>query len=135
MATVPIDQGERQMNDNDRGVRLHDALVHMGWIAGPQAHSLAYWTMRLADEIEGVGRYAVAHREMRELAWDNVRPFDTRENAVSASYPRLVEAFMRRHEHRMTGRYRQTLDEIRTALALVARLPAETGRVPLELAA
>jgi len=126
------------MTKNERGLRLHDGLTCMGWIAGDEAHSLAYWTMRLADEIEDVGRYVVAHRNLRELAWANVRPFTNAQNAVSSRYAYDIQQFLSRHEGRFSSKYRQTLDEIRRALRSIGAVPAITGRIvddPQSLAA
>jgi len=117
------------MTKNERGLRLHDGLTCMGWIAGGEAHSLAYWTMRLADEIEEVGRYAVAHRNLRDLAWENVRPFTNSQNAVSERYAYDIQQFLSRHEGRFSSKYRQTLDEIRRALRSIGAVPAITGRI------
>ena len=116
------------MLTDKRGVQLHDGLTCMGWIAGPEAHSMAYWTMRLADEIDGIGRYAVPYRALRQLAWDNIRPFDNRQNAVSSRYAYEIQEFLRRHEGRFPSKYRQTLDEIRNAMRSLAGVPAITGR-------
>jgi hypothetical protein len=123
-------QTEREiaMTKNERGLRLHEGLTCMGWIAGDEAHSLAYWTMRLADEIEDVGRYAVAHRSLRELAWEGIRPFTTCQNAVSARYAYDIQQFLSRHEGRFSSKYRQTLDEIRKAMRSMGSVPAITGR-------
>lgn len=117
------------MMKNERGLRLHDALTCVGWIAGSEAHSLAYWTMRLADEIEHVGRYVVAHRALRELAWEHVRPFTNSQNAVSTRYPAAIRQFLNRHEGRFPSKYRQTLDEIRRAMVSIGAAPATTGRI------
>ncbi len=113
----------------ERRLRLHDRLVHVGWIAGPEAHALAYWTMRLADEIADVARYEVAYRDLRELAWENVRPFDNSRTAVSSAYPSHVARFLARHEKRFPSKYSQCLREIRTALAGIRTVPEETGRI------
>lgn len=114
----------------ERRMHVHDQLIHVGWIAGPDAHALAYWVMRLADEIEGVGRYDVAHRQLRTLAWENVRPFDTAQNAVSASFPSHVARFLARHGERFPPKYAQCLREIHTSLVRVRAVPEDTGRIP-----
>lgn len=113
----------------ERRLRLHDRLIHVGWVAGAEAHALAYWTMRLADDIDGIARYEVAHRELRELAWENVRPFDNVRNAVSASYPSQIVRFLARHEKRFPSKYSQCLHEIHTAIEKMRTVPEETGRI------
>jgi hypothetical protein len=123
------------MRKTERAMHLHDCMTYMGWIAGPEAHSLAYWTMRLADELEGVGRYVAAYRTLRQLAWENVRPFDNVQNAISSSYPDKIHAFLKRNEGRFPAKYEQSLREIRNALSALQGVSTSTGRKPMALAA
>ncbi len=123
------------MNTQQRAMRLHDSLTCVGWVAGPEANALAYWSMRLADEIEGVGRYVTAYRRLRELAWENVRPFGVDQNAVSSQYAYEMQEFLRRHASRLPEKYRQCVEEIRKAMHSVATLPPVTGRVGMHDAA
>ena len=119
------------MNMEGQAVRLHDSLTCIGWVAGAEANALAYWSMRFADEIEGVGRYLVAYRALRELAWNHVRAFGVGQNAVSSGYAGHVAEFMRRHEVRFPQRYRQTLDEIHRAIRSMSEVPVITGRTAM----
>ena len=123
------------MNRSDRGLRLHDRKTYMGWIAGPQAHALSYWTMRLADELEGVGRYEVAYQNLREITWENIRPFNNNSNAVSVEFPILVRDFMNRNAERFSAKYGQCMREIAVALNNINSASAITGRTSENIAA
>lgn len=101
---------------HEPSIRIHECLVAVGWIDGAAASRLAYWTMRLADEISRASVYDAARRQLIEFAWNNVRPVGTSTNVVSSAYPRLVSDFLARHGHRFAERYQQTVRAIRSTL-------------------
>ncbi|MFZ3481799.1 hypothetical protein [Sphingomonas sp. 3-13AW] len=119
----------------ERAMHLHDAMVYVGWIAGPEAHALAYWTMRLADELDGIRCYEFPYRALRKLAWENTGLFSSSQYAVRASYPQEVRVFLMRFGARFTPKYASTLKAIGEALNGMDTVPTETGRKPLALAA
>jgi len=102
--------------------KLHEQLTIIGWMSVPAGHSLAYWTMRLADELATSARYDAMRRQLLEAAWEGIRPATTSTYAVSASLPVLVEAILDRNAHRLNGRHEQSVRELRKAIDDVASL-------------